>query len=94
MIYTTLKANIFSLIPGAGMANLIYLGILIWVLSIYLSKSKWGAFTITFVVCFVIKGIDFMFVGQGGDQIINEFAHLIILPLVLTLLNNRISRLG
>ncbi len=93
-MYLELKYHLFSLIPGAGLANIIYLGIIVWMLAIYLSNRRWGAFTITLIVGLVFKGIDMFFYNQPEAQIIHEFVHFMILPLLLTLLNPRISRLG
>ena len=93
-MYLELKQNLFLLIPGAGMANLIYLGIIIWILAIYLSNRRWGAFTTTLVVGLVFKGIDIFFFGQSADLAVHEFIHFIALPLLLTFLNGRISKLG
>ncbi|MHA1541101.1 MAG: hypothetical protein ACTSXL_02240 [Alphaproteobacteria bacterium] len=93
-MYLQLKHNIFSLIPGAGMANLIYLGIIIWILAIYLSNRRWGAFTTTLVVGLIFKGIDIFFFGESTGIAVHQFSHFIALPLLLTFLNGRISKLG
>ncbi|MBN2676156.1 MAG: hypothetical protein JXR30_02780 [Alphaproteobacteria bacterium] len=94
MLYANIKLTLFSLIPGAGMANLIYLGLIVWFISIYLSNTRWNAFVITLIFTLIFKGIDMLFLGQGASQILNESIHMLAVPLILTLINNRISRLG
>ncbi|MBN1783799.1 MAG: hypothetical protein JW812_02415 [Alphaproteobacteria bacterium] len=93
-MYSNLKYHLFSIIPGGGITDIIYLGMLIWIIAIFLSETKWGAFITVLITGLVFKGIDLTILNQGTVQVINEFGHFIALPLILTWLNGRISRLG
>lgn len=94
MWYAELKYSLFSLIPGAGMANLIYFGFLVWLIAIYLSSQKWSAFYTTLTVGVIFKGIDFLFLGHSASAVLTELTHFMLIPLILTLVKNRFSRLG
>lgn len=93
-MYGNIKYHLFSLIPGGGMTDIIYFGMLVWFIAVFLSNTRWGAFTTTLIIGLIFKGIDLTILNQGTTQVINEFGHFIALPLILTWLNSRISRLG
>ena len=90
MLYAEFKSSLFSIIPGAGMANLIYLGMILWLIALY-SSSRKSAFFILLVVAGVFKGIDYLFLGHSLTSVLNEYVHMILIPLILTLLKGRAS---
>ena len=85
-MYGNLRNFLLNIIPGAGVANIIYLGIIVFIVAGFFSSRKWDAFISTLIFAVVFAVCDYLFLGHMSSGI---FLNLIALPFVITLLYAR-----
>ena len=90
-MYATFRSYLFQLIPGYCVSDLIYLGMIVFILAGFLSSRKWTPFLSCLIFAFVFKLLDFLALGQTASAIIPQFLHMIALPFILTLLYSKRS---
>ncbi len=93
-MYAQIKTALFQIIPGFNEVNYIFFGVLVWIIGVYAIKTRWGAFFLTLVAALVMKGLDFSLLNEVGSNTIQEFAYIMGLPLILTLIQRRIASIN
>jgi hypothetical protein len=88
-MYQNLKSAILNLIPGSGVADNIYLGMIVFVIAGFFANKRWGAFIATVIFTAIYKGIDLVFYNVALSGLLEQAMHMILLPLVVTLLYSR-----
>ena len=90
-MYAQLKTFIFRMIPGYNVSDLIYLGMIVFIIAGFLSSKKWTPFFSTVIFALIVKLLDLLVLGQSANVLVEQFLHIIVLPFILTLLYSRKS---
>ena len=85
-MYGNLRALLLNIIPGSGMSDMIYLGVIVFIIAGFFSSKKWGAFISTLIFAVIFAVCDILF-GHGFSA--EAFLNLVILPFAITLLYAR-----
>lgn len=83
-MYKDFKSAIFNVIPD-GPSDLIYIGMIILLVAGWFTKNIMRSLYIVLGVGLVIAGIDFLVLGVSFQAALTEFAHFVIMPVVVTL---------
>lgn len=81
-MYANVRNLLLNIIPGVGMSDFIYLGIIVFIIAGFFSHRKWDAFISTLVFAVIFKVCDYLF-GLGLSARI--FLNMVILPFIITL---------
>ena len=90
-MYAQFKSFIFQMIPGYCVSDLIYLGMIVFILAGFLASKKWTPFFVTVIFALVFKLLDLLVLNQSAPVLVEQFLHIIALPFILTLLYSRKS---
>ncbi len=90
-MYSQLKTFIFRMIPGYNVSDLIYLGMIVFIIAGFLSSKKWTPFFSTVIFALIVKLLDLLVLGQSANVLVEQFLHIIVLPFIITLLYSRRS---
>jgi hypothetical protein len=85
-MYSEIRGTILKIIPGSGDANYIYIGLIIFIITSFIVRQKWGAFFATVGVCVIIKVMDYFILPQTEYRTLVELVHFILAPLLITAL--------
>ena len=85
-MYANLRNFLLNIIPGAGMANIVYLGVIVFIIAGFFSSRKWDAFISTLIFAVIFAVCDYLFLRSMSSGM---FLNLIALPFVITLLYAR-----
>lgn len=90
-MYSNFRSLLLYYIPGMGISDYIYLGMLIFIIADFFSHRKWGPFIITVIFSIAFKAADYILLNQASGLVIEQFLHMIFLPLVLSFLYTKRS---
>ncbi|MCR5506366.1 MAG: hypothetical protein K6F04_00790 [bacterium] len=90
-MYANFKSLIFQMIPGYCVSDLVYLGVIVFIIAGFLSSKKWTPFFASFIFALVFKLLDLLVLNQPTNILVEQFLHMIVLPFILTLLYSRKS---
>ncbi|MBD5398286.1 hypothetical protein HDR60_02140 [bacterium] len=90
-MYSNFRVLLLNTIPGNCFSDFIYLGMLIFIIADFFSHKKWGPFIITVAFSIAFKACDYVLLNQSSSLVIEQFLHMIFLPLVLSFLYTRRS---
>ena len=85
-MYANIRNLLLNAIPGVGMSDMIYLGIIVFIIAGFFSHRKWDAFISTIVFSVIFEVCDYLF-GFGLSAV--AFLNMLVLPFVITLLYAR-----
>lgn len=88
-MYANIRSALFQLIPGYCVSDLVYLGVIVFIIAGFIATKKWTPFFASLIFAVIFKTLDFLVLGQSAGVIFEQFLHIIVLPLVLTLLYSR-----
>ncbi|MGN0929738.1 MAG: hypothetical protein ACI4N3_03810 [Alphaproteobacteria bacterium] len=88
-MYSNFRSLLLNTIPGSCFSDFIYLGMLVFIIADFFSHKKWGAFITTVVFAIIFKACDYILLNQSSGLVIEQFLHMIFLPLVLSFLYTR-----
>lgn len=88
-MYANLKNIIFHAIPGCVTSDLIYLGMIVFIIAGFISGKKWTPFVSTVIFAVVIKALDIFILHQDVNGVLEQFLHIILLPGIITLLYSK-----
>ncbi len=88
-MYLSLKKLLFQIIPGYCVSDLVYLGIVVFIIAGFISSKKWTPFLSTLIFAIIFKLLDLLVLNQPTNILVEQFLHMIILPLILTLLYSK-----
>ena len=88
-MYSNFRALLLNAIPGSCFSDFIYLGMLVFIIAGFFSNKKWGPFITTVIFAFVFKGLDLLFLRQASGLVIEQFLHIVLLPVVISFLYAR-----
>lgn len=83
-MYSQIRSLVFQVIPGYCFSDFIYLGIIVFLITAFFSSKKWVPFIAVLIFAFVLKGFDLLLLRQSSSIVIEQFLHIILLPLILT----------
>ncbi|MDR1477121.1 MAG: PAM68 family protein [Rickettsiales bacterium] len=86
MFYINLRNLIMNAIPGAGLANFIYIGMIAFFIVGLLTYRKWMPFIVTAIFAAAIGFFDNSLVGISTTACVHNAAHMLVLPFIITLL--------
>ena len=90
-MYAQFKSFIFQMIPGYCVSDLVYLGMIVFIIAGFLASKKWTPFFATVIFALVFKLLDLLVLNQSAHVLVEQFLHMIVLPFILTLLYSRKS---
>ena len=88
-MYASFKSFLFNIVPGYCVSDLVYLGVIVFIISGFLSSKKWTPFLSTVVFGVILKLLDFLVLKQSAGIVLSQFLHIIVLPFILTILYSR-----
>ncbi len=88
-MYANIRSALFQLIPGYCVSDLVYLGVIVFIIAGFIATKKWTPFFASLIFAVIFKTLDFLVLGQSAGVIFEQFLHIIVLPFVLTLLYSR-----
>ena len=88
-MYANIRIALFQLIPGYCVSDLVYLGVIVFIIAGFIATKKWTPFFASLIFAVIFKTLDFLVLGQSAGVIFEQFLHIIVLPFVLTLLYSR-----
>ncbi len=88
-MYANIRSALFQLIPGYCVSDLVYLGVIVFIIAGFIATKKWTPFFASLIFAIIFKTLDFLVLGQSAGVIFEQFLHIIVLPFVLTLLYSR-----
>jgi hypothetical protein len=85
-MYSSLRNGIFSAldITGSYVAQYIYLGLIVFVISSFIVREKWSQFVGTLITGLVIIALDILFAGETLGTSVYHLLHFILMPLLVT----------
>lgn len=83
-MYADIRSFILGLIQGPHTSDYIYIGLIVYLISSFIVRKKWGSFVVVLVTAIIIKGMDMLLVGQSPYYVLLQFIHMILTPLLLT----------
>lgn len=91
-MYSNFRSLLLNTIPGSCFSDFIYLGMLVFIIAGFFSNKKWGPFVATVIFAVIFKTLDWLVLaGQSSGLILEQFLHMIFLPLVISFLYSRRS---
>ncbi len=90
-MYANFKSFLFQIVPGYCVSDLVYLGIIVFIISGFISSKKWTPFLSSLIFAIILKSLDFLVLNQNPNILVEQFLHIIILPLLLTVLYSKRS---
>ena len=90
-MYSNFRSFLFNIIPGYCVSDLIYLGVIVFIIAGFISSKKWTPFLSTVVFALIFKLLDLLVLNQNANLVLTQFLHIIVLPFILTLLYSRKS---
>lgn len=88
-MYANIRSALFQLIPGYCVSDLVYLGVIVFIIAGFIATKKWTPFFASLIFAVIFKTLDFLVLGQSAGVVFEQFLHIIVLPFVLTLLYSR-----
>ena len=88
-MYANIRSALFQLIPGYCVSDLVYLGVIVFIIAGFIATKKWTPFFASLIFAVIFKTLDFLVLGQSAGVIFEQFLHIIVLPFALTLLYSR-----
>ena len=82
-MYAHIRNLLLKAIPGEGMSDIIYLGLIVFIIARFFSSRKWRAFIATVVFAAIFAVCDYLFGIRPSAEMLLNF---ILLPFVITLL--------
>jgi hypothetical protein len=86
MFYVNLRNLIMNAIPGAGLANFVYLGMIMFVIVGLITYRKWAPFLLTAIFAAAVGFLDNSLLHLPVAACVQNAGHMIVLPFVITLL--------
>ena len=86
-MYANFKSFLFQMIPGYCVSDLVYLGVIVFIIAGFLSSKKWTPV----IFALVFKLLDLLVLNQSANILVEQFLHMIVLPFALTILYSKRS---
>ena len=83
-MYSNIRNVILNTFPY-NVSQLIYIGMIIFVITGLLSSKKWMPFLYTLIFAFVIGSLDYLILNLSPVFVVKNFINTIILPFIITL---------
>ena len=83
-MYSTIRSLILNNFPY-NVSQLIYVGMIIFIITGFLSSKKWLPFLTTLVIAFIIGSLDYLILSIAPVFIVKNFINMIVLPFIITL---------
>ncbi|MBR4315497.1 MAG: hypothetical protein IKP65_00805 [Alphaproteobacteria bacterium] len=90
-MYANFKSFLFQMIPGYCVSDLVYLGVIVFIIAGFLSSKKWTPFFASVIFALVFKLLDLLVLNQSANILVEQFLHMIVLPFILTILYSKRS---
>lgn len=83
-MYSNIRSLILNTFPY-NVSQFIYIGMIVFIITGFLSSKKWLPFFTTLIVAFVIGSLDYLILSISSIFIVKNFINMIALPFIITL---------
>ena len=83
-MYSNIRSVILNSFPY-NVSQFIYIGMIIFIVTGFLSSKKWLPFLSTLIFAFVIGSLDYLILNISPIFIVKNFINMVALPFIITL---------